>query len=134
LNVGELVKEIWIDASPERVLPYLVEPELLTTWIGEESWNDPRPGGLFRLKFSQNIVRGEFVEVEPPRRAVYTWGSEGDDAIHPPGSTTVEFDLEAENGGTRVRLRHSGLAEPRGVEMHSEGWDQFLPELAKVAA
>ena len=131
--MGELVKEIWIDALPERVFPYIVEPELLTRWIGEESWNDPRPGGVFRLKFSENIVSGEFVEVDPPRRAVYTWGSEGEDAIHPPGSTMVEFDLEAENGGTRVRLRHSGLSE-RGVEMHSEGWDRYLPELAQVAA
>jgi len=31
--VGELVKEIWIDASPEKVFPYLVEPELLTKWL-----------------------------------------------------------------------------------------------------
>ena len=44
--MGELLKEIWIDAAPEKVFPYLVEPELLTTWIGEESWNDPRPGGV----------------------------------------------------------------------------------------
>ena len=56
--MAELVKEIWIDATPEQVFPYLVEPELLTTWIGEESSNDPRPGGVFRLKFSSNTVSG----------------------------------------------------------------------------
>jgi hypothetical protein len=32
-----------------------------------------------------------------------------------------------------VRLRHSGLTE-KGVEAHSEGWDRFVPELAKAAA
>jgi uncharacterized protein YndB with AHSA1/START domain len=131
--VDELVKEIWIDAAPDKVFPYLVEPELLTTWIGEESWNEPRPGGLFRLKFPQSIVRGEFVDVEPPRRVVYTWGREEGDSM-PVGSTTVSFELEPENGGTRVRLRHAGLPSAEEVAQHTMGWDLFLPELAKVAA
>lgn len=131
--MGELLKEIWIDASPEKVFPYLVEPELLATWIGEESWNEPRLGGLFRLKFPQSVVRGEFVELDPPRRVVFTWGREEGDSM-PVGSTTVAFDLEPENGGTRVRLRHTGLPNAHEVEQHTKGWDQFLPELAKVAA
>jgi len=131
--VGELLKEIWIDASPEKVFPYLVEPELLATWIGEESWNEPRLGGLYRLKFPQSVVRGEFVELDPPRRVVFTWGREEGDSM-PVGSTTVAFDLEPENGGTRVRLRHTGLPNELEVEQHIKGWDLFLPELAKVAA
>lgn len=131
--MGELLKEIWIDAAPDKVFPYLVEPELLATWIGEESWNEPRLGGLFRLKFPQNIVRGEFVELDPPRRVVFTWGREEGDSM-PVGSTTVAFDLEAENGGTRVRLQHTGLPNELEVEQHNMGWDMFLPVLAKVAA
>lgn len=131
--MGELLKEIWIDASPEKVFPYLVEPELLATWIGEESWNEPRLGGLYRLKFPQSVVRGEFVELDPPRRVVFTWGREEGDSM-PVGSTTVAFDLEPENGGTRVRLRHTGLPNELEVEQHIKGWDLFLPELAKVAA
>ena len=132
--MAELLKEIWIDAAPEKVFPYLVEPDLLTTWIGEESWNDPRPGGVFRLKFNgENTVLGEFVEIDPPRRVVFTWGSEERESL-PAGSTRVAFDLEPENGGTRVRLRHSELPTEQEVEQHTKGWDYFLPLLAKVAA
>lgn len=131
--MAELTKEIWIDAPPEQVFPYLVQPDLATAWMGDESWNDPRPGGVFRLDIRGNIASGEFVELDSPRRVVYTWGWEGEGEIHPPGSTTVEFQLEPENGGTRVRLRHTGLSE-RGAEMHGQGWDQFLPELARAAA
>ena len=69
----------------------------------------------------------------PGRRVVHTWGWEGADQTHPPGTTTVEWDLDAVDGGTRLRLRHSGLSE-EGVEKHGEGWDYFLPVLAKVAA
>ena len=131
--MGELTKEIWIDAPPEKVYGYLVEPELTVRWFGEESWNVPQTGGLYRVSVRGNVVRGEFVELDPGRRVVYTWGWEGPDQIHEPGATTVEWDLEAVDGGTRVRLRHSGLTE-EGVSRHSEGWDHFVPELAKVAA
>ena len=130
--MGELTKEIWIDAPPEKVYCYLVERDL-ASWMADESWNDPQPGGVFRLNIRGHVTSGEFVELDPPRRVVYTWGWEGEDQIHPPGSTTVEWQLEAEGGGTRVRLRHSGLTET-GVEMHGEGWDQFLPALARAAA
>jgi uncharacterized protein YndB with AHSA1/START domain len=131
--VAELRKEIWIDAPPEAVYPFLVEPKLAVAWMGDSSWNDPRPGGLFRLDIHGHIASGEFVELDPPRRVVYTWGWEGDGQIHGPGSTTVEWQLEPEGGGTRVYLRHLGLTD-EGAAAHGEGWDQFLPELARAAA
>jgi uncharacterized protein YndB with AHSA1/START domain len=131
--VAELTKEIWIDAAPEVVYPYLVQRDLATAWMGDESWHDPRPGGVFRLDIHGHVATGEFVELDPPRRVVYTWGWEGDGQIHPPGSTTVEFDLEPKDGGTQLRLRHRELTE-EGVIAHGEGWEQFLPELAKAAA
>ena len=60
--MGELSKEIWIDAPPEHVYPYIVQPELATTWMGDESWNDPRPGGVFRLNIRGHVTSGEFVQ------------------------------------------------------------------------
>ena len=132
--MDDLVKEIWIAAPPEQVFPFIVEPELLTRWIGDESWNDPRPGGLFRLRFGESVVRGEFVEVDPPRRAVFTWGHEEAERGLRAGSTTVEFDLDPHDGGTRVRLRHSGLPNEHERGRHDEGWDHYLPRLAKEAA
>jgi uncharacterized protein YndB with AHSA1/START domain len=131
--VGELTKEIWIDAPPEEVYRYLVEPELVVRWFGQESSNDRRDGGVCRVSVHGHVTRGEFVELVPGRRVVHTWGWEGPGQVHPPGTTTVEWELEPSNGGTLVRLRHTGLTddEARG---HGDGWDQFLPELAKAAA
>jgi len=131
--VGEVTKEIWIGAPPEKVYSYLVEPELTVRWFGEESWNDPQAGGLYRVSVRGNVARGEFVELDAGRRVVHTFGWEGPDQIHEPGATTVEWDLEAVDGGTRVRLRHTGLTDA-GVERHKEGWDYFVPELAKAVA
>lgn len=131
--MGELTKEIWIDAPPETVYRYLVEPELTTAWFGEESWNEPQAGGLYRVSVRGNVTSGSFVELVPGRRVVHTFGWEGPDQVHAPGSTTVEWELEPVDGGTRVTLRHSGLTDD-GVVRHGEGWDHFMGELAKVAA
>ena len=66
--MGELTKEIWIDAPPETVYRFLVEPELTVRWFGEQSWNEARPGGRYRVSVRGNVVAGEFVELDPGRR------------------------------------------------------------------
>jgi uncharacterized protein YndB with AHSA1/START domain len=78
-------------------------------------------------------VVGEYVEVEPHRRVVFTWGFEGTERVVAAGSTRVEVTLEADDDGTLVVLLHHGLAEaPRTA--HQEGWAHYLARLAPAAA
>jgi len=94
---------------------------------------DPRPGGIYRVDVSgRDIAVGEYVEVDPPRRVVFTWGWEGNEHV-PPGSSTVEVTLTADGDGTIVRLVHRGLPEGEGPG-HAEGWEHFLPRLEMAAA
>jgi uncharacterized protein YndB with AHSA1/START domain len=61
----------------------------------------------------------------------FSWGWESRDpsfSALSPGSSLVEIDLEPRNGGTLVRLRHSGL--PDSLErIHGERWSHHLVEL-----
>jgi uncharacterized protein YndB with AHSA1/START domain len=93
---------------------------------------DPRPGGAFRVEHGdRNPVVGEYVEVEPPRRVVFTWGY-ADDAVTAPGSTRVEVTLEPDGEGTRLTLLHHDL--PEGARaVHAGGWAHFLGRLSGVA-
>jgi hypothetical protein len=51
----------------------------------------------------------------------------------PPGSSTVEVELLAEEDGTLVRLTHRDLpAETRAV--HQEGWNHYVERLGVVSA
>ena len=113
------------------MFPYFTDPVRMVRWMGRTAELDPTPGGTFRIDYNgADIASGTFVEVDPPRRLVLTWGWEAPGDATPPGSSTVEITLEPDGaGGTRLRLRHSGLRR-EAIDGHAEGWDQFLPGLA----
>lgn len=125
-------REVHIDADPETVFRYWVEPDLLTRWMGRSATLEAHAGGLFRVQYNDSdIVRGEFVEVDPPRRLVVTWGWEAAGDSVPPGASRVEVTLTPDAGGTLVSVRHLGLPETSRAS-HAEGWDHFLPNLPRA--
>jgi len=128
--------EFTIQARPEIVFAFFVDPLKYRRWKGEDAELDPRPGGIYRvLMTSRDVVRGEYVAVEPPRRVVFTWGFEGNAGI-PPGSTTVEVTFEpgATPDTTLVRLKHHGLPDESARESHAMGWRHLLERLVIAAA
>ena len=94
---------------------------------------DARPGGVFRVDPNgRDVILGEFLEVSPPRRVVFTWGwAEPGHAI-PAGSTVVEIDLIPQGEGTLLRLVHRNLPDG-AVERHAKGWVHYLARLKTVA-
>lgn len=103
---------------------------------GDGGLGRPAPGGAIVLRMGAGDgeagARGEFVLLERPTRLVFTWGwVDAPFGDVPPGSTTVEVELQPEAGGTRLRLTHSGL--PGGLDgVHDEGWRLYLGRLATV--
>ena len=127
--------EIRINARPETVFPYLVDPDRMVMWMGISANLDPRPGGIYELKVNNdNSARGEYVEVTPHSRVVFTFGWEGERGDVPPGSSTVEITLTPESDGTLLRLRHEGLPNEESRKSHTQGWTHFVDQLAKVSA
>ncbi len=131
---GVLEREVRIEADRETVFSYLVDPKKATEWMGAEVDLDPRPGGIYHVRISdEHVARGSYVEVVPPSRVVFTWGWEGDGNPVPPGSSTVELTLEPDGAATVVKLVHRGL--PAGeVDSHGDGWAHYLGRLDVVAA
>jgi len=122
-----------LEARPDQVFPYLTEADRYVRWQGVKADLDPRPGGVYRVWMdADRVARGEFLEIEPPRRVVFTWGWEGNDDL-PPGSTTVELSLQADGDATILLLRQSGLPDGEVAAMHEEGWIMFTGRLAIVA-
>ena len=116
--------EIAIQAPADLVFDFLVEPEKLLRWLGQDGTIDPRPGGELRVKISDDDTAvGNYVEIDRPKHLVFTWGWEGSDVV-PPGSSTVELNLREEDDHTVVSLMHSGLPDDQPA-LHLEGWQYF---------
>jgi uncharacterized protein YndB with AHSA1/START domain len=89
-------REIHIDARRETVFAFFTDPEKLARWKGQQATLDARPGGVFEIVFNeQDIVQGEYVEIIPHERLVFTWGWVGETSPLPPGSSRVEISLIA---------------------------------------
>jgi uncharacterized protein YndB with AHSA1/START domain len=127
--------EVRIEAPPEAVFAYFTDPAKFVRWMGDGATLDPRPGGICRVTIRREIgeasIIGQFVEVVPYSRVVFTWGWEGGLFRVPPASTRVEVSLVPDGGATVVRLVHGGL--PEGA-VEEAGWPHYLGRLAVAAA
>lgn len=128
-----LVLSQHVAAPRELVYEYFTDEAKMLTWMGTAVEIDPRPGGRFWLNATgSDIASGEFVELDPPNRVVFTFGWEGGEVVGP-GSTTVTVTLTAaDDDTTMVELRQDNL--PGGQDdSHNEGWTYFLGRLAIAA-
>ena len=123
-----------IEAPPEVVFSYLTDGVRFAQWMGTNAELDPRPGGRYRIAVDgEHIAIGEYLEVDPPRRLVMTWGWQGHPTV-PPGSTTVEITLTPDRDATVLRLRHLDLPNDGERCLHTQGWDQYTGRLRNLLA
>ncbi len=129
--------EIHVAAAPERVFEALTAAEQVPQW-----WGGRGAGQAYRCtKFERELrvggnwlcmgvdggggqlrVSGTYLEVEPPRVLASTWRASWTGEVE----TTVRWELAPANGGTQVKIRHSGFAAHPEIAMAYRGWPQML--------
>jgi uncharacterized protein YndB with AHSA1/START domain len=143
----QIERETVIAAPVERVWSLITEAEHLGRWFGDAGAEiDLRPGGEMVLRWQEHgTTRGRVVDVEPHTRFSYRWAPFKDPGGTEPvegNSTLVEFMLEPQAGGTRLRVVESGFAsldttdEQRTANHtgNTEGWQFETDELREYAA
>jgi uncharacterized protein YndB with AHSA1/START domain len=132
-----LTRELSIAASPETVWEFLVDPDKMVRWMGIAATIEPRAGGAYRCDvIPGHTASGEVVEVDRPRRLVFTFGWEPDEegtTFVPPGSSMIEFELEPQGSGTRLTFTHRDLPSAEETHKHEHGWDHYLARLDAAA-
>ncbi|MDC1287298.1 SRPBCC domain-containing protein [Gammaproteobacteria bacterium] len=79
-------------------------------------------GGPYKLAMPGGIsMIGEFIEVEPNRRLVYSWQWQGNSEI-----TKVDVRFIDNSAGTEVKIAHSGFATEQSYKDHSFGWNSYM--------
>lgn len=131
-SLETITKEIFIECSPETLFPFFTDPERLVRWMGRQVLLDPSIGGKYRIDVNgSDVAMGEYKEIVPHEKIVMTWGWEKSKLL-PPGSSTVEFKLIPQGGGTLLRLTHSGLPASETAS-HQQGWAHYMPRLQQLA-
>ena len=129
-------RETHVAAPPATVFAFLTDPEKILSWMGAEVTSEAHPGGLYLVKGvggDAHVLRGAFREVVPVHRLAYSFGWEGNEEV-PPGSSLVEIDLIERDGGTLLRVTHSGLPNATQCAYHDRGWVHYLGRMATAAA
>jgi uncharacterized protein YndB with AHSA1/START domain len=118
-------------APPHRVWTALTDPAALVKWFWPESFGvnasvDPHTGGRYRIRSTEPnmAVSGEYREVTPPHRLVFTWQWDGED-----DRSLVTLELRPLGGGTELVLRHEQLASDADRDNHAQGWSDCLDRL-----
>ncbi len=134
LEIKRLMK-----ASRERVYAAWTDPEQLQQWFGPAKVRtraleaDVRVGGKFRWDITspegeEMTVEGEYRELEPGRKIVFSWQWQEDEEWEGYLSI-VTVELEETDKGTEVRLRHESLPSEKSRQGHTEGWNSVLDKL-----
>lgn len=132
--MAEIEQEILVDASPKTIFELLTVADQHVRWMGTEAELDPCPGGTYRvLVAGQFPASGEFVEVVPNEKVVFTFGWADEGNAVPPGSSTIEITLHPQDAKTLVRLVHRGLPDD-AVPQHAHGWGHYLGRLSAASS
>lgn len=120
-----------------------IDPDALAGWWSQQGdgWQfagaevDARVGGRYRLGMSgpdgrKHVATGEYREIDPPRRLVFTWDWEDPDPTVGETLVTVEFRPLA--SATEVVVTHDRFAEAARKNRHRQGWVELLQLLERT--
>jgi len=96
---------------------------------------DTHVGGKYRWDLlnqegEEMSVFGEYRELIPGKKIVFTWKWDDDDDWKPHNSV-VTIELSDRDGGTELTLIHEKLPSEASRDRHNEGWTSVLDRLEK---
>ncbi len=130
-----------LHAPRERIFSMLTVPVELAKWWGPRGFTTPRielnlsVGGGYRFSMKPPDgdlfhLHGEFLEIDPPSRLVYTFRWE--EPTPDDRETVVTLTLEALGDATEVSLSQGMFATEERLALHRDGWSDGFGKLREV--
>jgi uncharacterized protein YndB with AHSA1/START domain len=133
-----------VAAPRERVFAAWTTPDEIKDWFGPETCRvldaqvDLRVDGEYCFSLStpqlgEIKVRGQYREVTPPAKLVYTWRWEGNPELTA-GTSLVTVEFISFDTSTEIRLTHEQLPSIESRDHHGHGWSGAFDKLEKYLA
>ena len=133
--------ECTLAALPEEVFRMLTEPAELIKWWGPHGFTIPAAelnlaeGGRYRFTMTPPDgepfhLSGEFLEIDPPWRLVYTFRWE--EPAPDDRETVVDLSLGSAGKGTRLVLSQGPFLTEERLALHRNGWTESFEKLQAV--
>ncbi len=131
-----------VPAPREKVFAAWTESEQLKKWFSPNpnfqvpvAEVDLKVGGAYRIQMlspegKTHTAFGQYLEIRPPEKLVFTWGWEGDPDF--PRETRVTVQFLAKGNQTEVVLTHEYLPSANSRDLHREGWTGCLHHLERT--
>ncbi len=131
----------FINAPRNRVYAAWTDPVQLKEWWGPKEVRtlkivaDNRVGGKYRWDLVNQdgesmSVFGEYRELIPDKRVVFTWKWDDDEAWEN-YTSVVSVDFSDRDGGTELSLKHEQLPSEESRDRHNHGWNSVLDRLSE---
>jgi uncharacterized protein YndB with AHSA1/START domain len=130
------------EAPPQKVWRAWTDPQTLKRWFGPDDDGevllaevDLRVGGRYRLQFQSpggelNDVGGQYREVEPHRRLVFTWAWKST----PERESVVTLQFRPTGAGTEFVFLQEAFFDQAARDRHASGWAGAFAKLDRVIA
>lgn len=146
-ELGEIRRELYIEASPEIVFDVISKPEQVAQWWPDEADYELRPGASGSITFGDRgsgakIEGFTVLEVDPPHSFSFRWTQPAGEDARSGNSMLVTFELVPTGAGTTLKFVETGFRElgwdAAATEAlyndHVAGWNLFLPRIAPYTA
>jgi len=137
-KIDTIERKITVTSPIDRVWQALTVADQLAQWFGDSAELDLKPGGAFRIGWSEydHISEGVVEVVDYPRTFSYRWEA-GTSEDGKAWTTKVTFTLEEADGMTTVKVVESGLSQlpdelySRCLKENSSGWTAEIADLQR---
>ena len=136
MNNPRFVHVTYIRTTAEKLWKALIDPEFtrrywLETWQ-ESEW---KPGADWKAKVPGDrvAISGQIVEIDAPRKLVYTWRDEMRPEVKEEGYSRVTYQLEPKGESIKLTVIHEvDKPESKLLKMVSNGWPLVLASLKSL--
>jgi uncharacterized protein YndB with AHSA1/START domain len=139
VETKSIVVERTMPHAPEKVWKALTRSEVIVRWLMQ---NDFAPQVGRKFNFRATPIPGawngctdcEVLTLDEPKTLAYSWNASGEEAVDGLKSV-VTWTLTPVDGGTHVRMEHSGFRpqDEGGRQAMGGGWPRIVEGLEREA-